>query len=659
MSDNPRPDQNTRKTLKQVGYRPLGRTPDAVYAELGFKCGLEIHQQLLTRQKLFCRCPAGLYQKEDEFDAELVRHMRPTLSELGEYDGTALMEFKTRKNIYYHIQNETACTYDIDDTPPFRINDQALDIALEVALLLETSIVGELHVTRKQYLDGSIPTGFQRTAIVGIEGRVPVKGREVGIIQISVEEDSCREVSDLGHDRVYTTDRLGMPLIETVTHPHLVTPRMAADAAEYLRYLTRSTGHVRTGIGAARQDVNVSIRGGTRVEIKGVAHIAWIPQLTHVEAFRQKSLLLIRARLVEQGLDAESWQAAALDLPETWIPRKALHKLYHGSRDLRAVALNLPGFAGLLSHFTQPGQVFADEIADRLKVVACVERPNMAHSEESVSLLKRSQWAELRERMQCGPDDAQIVVWGPANDISTAVETVQERCRLAFSGVPNETRKSFPDGSTRFERVLPGPDRMYPDTDTAPISIPQERIERIRAALPTSVSGNLARMREWGVAPNHFGYILRRNLFPVLERIVEAYEQPPRKVARTLAQVLRHLDPAPKDHGGFDPSRLVDLYAFLKEEGIDPGLVDAMLPVVTCHPQMELPSVLDTIEFQRHGREKILDLIPVLDAKFREINTSPDPRARHRWIMGRLRPLALGNMDLQELSRLVPGGRDE
>ena len=207
------PARNYEKTKKIVGYVARKESGDKLYSKLGFRCGLEIHQQLKTEKKLFCRCPAGIYQKDGEYDAELIRHMRPTLSELGEYDGTALMEFKTRKNIYYRIKDETACTYDFDDTPPFRVNRQALNIAMEVALLLRCSIVGELHITRKQYLDGSIPTGFQRTAIVGIEGEIPLKHKKVRIIQLSLEEDACREVSDVGHERVYTTDRLGMPLI--------------------------------------------------------------------------------------------------------------------------------------------------------------------------------------------------------------------------------------------------------------------------------------------------------------------------------------------------------------------------------------------------------------------------------------------------------------
>jgi glutamyl-tRNA(Gln) amidotransferase subunit E len=149
------PVRNYEETRNAIGYVPRKTAKQEDYDRIGFMSGLEVHQQLKTKEKLFCHCPAGLYQKPDEYDAELIRHMRPTLSELGEYDGTALMEFKTRKQIVYHIKNETACTYDVDDTPPFPLNREALDIAIEIALLTKLKIVGEVHITRKQYLDGS------------------------------------------------------------------------------------------------------------------------------------------------------------------------------------------------------------------------------------------------------------------------------------------------------------------------------------------------------------------------------------------------------------------------------------------------------------------------------------------------------------------------
>ena len=141
----------------------------------------------------------------------------------------------------------------MDDTPPFLVNQEALDIAIEQCLMLGCDIVDEVHIARKQYLDGSIPTGFQRTAIVGVSGELPFRGRTLSITQVSVEEDSCREVSDKGHLRTYRTDRLGMPLIETVTDPDMRTPEEAADVGQLLRRLVRVTGLVRTGAGAARQ----------------------------------------------------------------------------------------------------------------------------------------------------------------------------------------------------------------------------------------------------------------------------------------------------------------------------------------------------------------------------------------------------------------------
>ncbi|MFW5706273.1 MAG: Glu-tRNA(Gln) amidotransferase subunit GatE, partial [Bacteroidota bacterium] len=440
MKQNFDPRKNYKATEKKIGYVSRKKATQKDYDRIGFMSGLEVHQQLLTEKKLFCNCPAGVFNKSDEYDAELIRHMRPTLSELGEYDGTALMEFKTKKEIIYRVKNETTCTYEVDDTPPFPLNREALDISIEISLLSKLNIVGEVHITRKQYLDGSIPTGFQRTAIIGVEGEIPLKNKKIRLIQLSLEEDSCREISDIGHVRTYKTDRLGMPLIETVTYPDCVNPDEVKEACDYIRFLNRSTGKVRTGIGAGREDVNVSCRGGSRVEIKGVAHTKWIPELTHIECFRQWALLAIRDELEHRVADQEKWKPGHDYLKFhsynfTYEPMVIARKEGH-----RILAVNLPKFKGLLSHFTQPGKTFADEFSDRLKVIACLEKPNMVHSEQFEEVVSKADFDKIKQLLNAAEDDAQILVWGPDEDMETALETIEERCRMAFDGVPNETR---------------------------------------------------------------------------------------------------------------------------------------------------------------------------------------------------------------------------
>jgi len=645
-------ESGNHRASDRPGYVPLAGATELTYRDLGFKCGLEIHQQLATRRKLFCRCPAGIYQDSDDFDAQLVRHMRPTLSELGEYDGTALMEFKTKKNIVYRIKGETACTYDIDDTPPFPLNREALAIAMQIALLLETSIVGELHITRKQYLDGSIPTGFQRTAIVGIDGSIPTAGKRVGIRQLSIEEDSCREVSDRGHERVYTTDRLGMPLVETVTEPELLTPSEAAEAADYLRYLARSTGLVNTGIGAARQDVNVSIEGGTRVEIKGVQHIRWIPELTHNEAFRQNALLSIRDDLLERVSSPEQWSPRSIDVERGML--LALRTALELSADDRAVVMRLPQFGGILARFSSPGRCFADELSDRVKVVACLDKPNMLSSETDGPRLSQANWERLRKAIDAKPQDGLVLIWGAIDDLPTAVETIEERCQWAFDGVPNETRKAMPDGTTIFERVLPGPDRMYPDTDSAPIPIDEAMIAAARAALPTmTIAEQLSRLRKWGIPEDTHRFILRNNLFGALQSLVENSSLKARFAGTLIGHVLRSACRGRP----VDGERLMSLVRETEKRNLAPDILKILVPLAVADAEASLDILLERAGYEAHTEAEIAKEIDSLCSTFGDQASSPS--AHRDSVMGRLRPLALGNVRLCELAAEISARLEE
>ena len=507
------------------------------YADVGMKCGLEVHQQLLTERKLFCHCPAGRYTTTH--DGAVLRHMRPTLSELGEYDGTALMEFKTRKNIIYLLHESNVCTYEMDDTPPFLLNTHSLDIAIELSLLLGCDIVDEVHIARKQYLDGSIPTGFQRTAIVGVGGRIPFCGRWLTITQVSLEEDSCREVLDRGHLIVWRADRLGMPLIETVTGPDLRTPEEAAEAILLVGRVCRSTGHVRTGMGASRQDINVSVRGGTRVEIKGVPQASWAPRLVHGETVRQVNLLRLRDELERRGFTGPQSLAiehrdvtalvAASHFPslrrETWesyATESERHQQYElGKGPFCVRAVKLPGLRFTLNWPTQPDVPFAHELAGRIRVIACLDmQPVLLQSDKWPDYEgSKLELTRLRKRLRCEPEDGLAIVWGPEEDTVTAAEEIRLRYVAAIEGVPAETRQAFADGSTDFERILPGPNRMYPDTDSPPHRVTNEHVAQLRSGLPPPPWERERRYLAAGVPQATFFYLVRRNIARLVDLI--------------------------------------------------------------------------------------------------------------------------------------------
>jgi len=643
--------KNYQKTLKEIGYvnRKLATQED--YDRIGFMSGLEVHQQLDTKKKLFCNCPVGVYQKPDDFDAEVIRHMRPTMSELGEYDGTALMEFKTKKNITYRLKRETACTYEVDDTPPFPINREALGIAIRISLLSKLNIVGEVHITRKQYLDGSIPTGFQRTAILGVNGEIELPYKKIRLIQLSIEEDSCREVSDYGHERIYRTDRLGTPLIETVTEPDFVNPDEVKDGCDYIRFLNRSTGLVKTGIGAGREDVNVSCKGGTRVEIKGVAHTKWIPELTHNEAFRQWALLNIRTKLKNKIKKYSEWKVQYEILPDT--PELYKQKRFKEAVELgsKIIVVNLPGFKGVLSHFTQPGKIFGDELYGRLQVIACLIPPFLYHTEELSPTMTTKKMDNIlaMSSLEFKKDDAQMILISPVNDVETAIETIEERCQMAFEGVPNETRKSFANGTTIFERVLPGAERMYPDTDSAPIPLPESYIEDLRRDLPENIIDRYRKMKELGIPESYYTYILSKNIYGLLIDLVEKLKIDKGYAGKFLGQILKHQEGQMKTKSFVKYKSIYKLFEFLINSKIEIELAERMLPELLEHPRMEFESILSVIKFKKVKPKKIIDNIQYVKDKFKLNKKKDKDKAFVDWVMGEMRYMAIGNIPLKKL----------
>jgi glutamyl-tRNA(Gln) amidotransferase subunit E len=302
------------------------------------------------------------------------------------------------------------------------------------------------------------------------------------------------------------------------------TPAEAMAVGQILRHLTRVSGLVRTGSGAGRQDVNVSVTGGTRIEIKGVSSLRAIPRLTHNEALRQRTLVGIKGELARRGVTADRISEQGCDVTPVVRGTECRFIQQAIGKGATVMAIPLPGFQGLLEAQTQPRTSFLKEFSDRIRVIACIDDlPNLALSTQDVPTLSSGEWDRVSKACGVGLDVPVIVVWGRKQDVETAVKEVAIRAREATEGVPQETRQALGDGTNGFERILPGADRMYPDTDLPPIRLDDARVQAIRDALPQRPWEREARLLEMGVGEDlaarlsrHRAWSLFRHLAPKL-----------------------------------------------------------------------------------------------------------------------------------------------
>jgi glutamyl-tRNA(Gln) amidotransferase subunit E len=430
----------------------------------GLTAGIEIHQQLDTEEKLFCKCPTTL-RDTAEHSGEFFRYLRATESELGEIDRAAQEEMKRdRKFVYYTY--DTTCLVENDEEPPAPVNAEALDLCLTIAKMFSMSQVPQLHTMRKLVIDGSNTSGFQRTALVAFNGTIPQTVLPGGgeIETICLEEEAAQRVND----DIFSLDRLGIPLVEITTSPCMHTPEEVQKAAEYIGMVLRSTGKVKRGIGTIRQDVNISIAGGARVEIKGVQELDLIAEVVRREVTRQKNLLMIRDELKKRGAVVDEGRITDV----TALFKDTKSAILKKAKKIDAITL--PGFAGLVGREIQPDRRLGSEISDYAKKCGV---GGIFHTDELPAYgITADEVARLRKYCNAGETDCVILAAGTsAKQAACAMQQVIIRARMALSGVPEETRKMLESGSTAYMRPLPGAARMYPETDVLPVLIDEKR----------------------------------------------------------------------------------------------------------------------------------------------------------------------------------------
>ncbi|MCS7135638.1 MAG: Glu-tRNA(Gln) amidotransferase subunit GatE [Nitrososphaerota archaeon] len=510
------------------------------YSSIGLKVGLEIHRQLDTKRKLFCDCPTE--GTEDGESIIFIRKLREVQSELGTVDAAAVFESRKRKTIVYHANPKNVCLVEMDEEPPHSLNPEALEVALIVALLLDSKPVDEVHVMRKIVIDGSNTTGFQRTCIIGIGGQVRVKNKTIPIQTITLEEDAAR-IIEVGKDEVhYDLSRLGIPLIEVSTEPVIESPGEAVEVAYAIGRILRATGKVKRGIGTVRQDLNISIKGGVPVEIKGVQELELIQKVVENEVKRQLHLLRIREELLKRNVKKEDiWNTNPVEV--THIFSKTSSKIIKRQLEAGGVvyALKLRGFAGLLGLQPSPGIRLGAEIAGRVRAWSEVE--GIFHTDELPNYgITVEEVKALRDAVGAGELDAVIIVAAERDKALYAMDVVKERAAEALDGVPEETRAARPDGTTFYMRPRPGSARMYPETDIPPIIISQEYIEHLKARLPPTLDVIAQQLMEkYGLSKQLANDLIDHDTVEDFEEIVSKTGALPTVVASTLTELLRSL----------------------------------------------------------------------------------------------------------------------
>jgi glutamyl-tRNA(Gln) amidotransferase subunit E len=438
------------------------------FKAIGFKCGVEVHQRV-DSHKLFCECYCNPNKEGEKGQVfELKRRLAAVAGELGGLDPAAAFEAARGKEFTYFSDSKTSCLVECDEEPPHQINEEAVKVALQIALALGARPVDEVQVMRKTVVDGSAVSGFQRTALVALNGLLETSRGRVGIPTICVEEESAGIVEKSAGSAAYRLDRLGIPLIEIASDASIKDGVHAAEVAEKIGLLLRTTGRVQRGIGTIRQDLNVSVEGGARVEIKGAQELAAIPAIVENEARRQVELIKIKKKLA--GKKKIAVQPAVRDVTHLLkedgpsFVRKAI------SEGASAMAVKLEGFAGLLGRELMENHRLGTELSDYARASAGVK--GIIHSDEDPAKysLEESVFSAVARQLGCTASDAWVLCVEKELVAVKALDAAFHRARLAFDGVPSETRRVEGEKSV-FMRPMPGADRMYPETDVAPLRL--------------------------------------------------------------------------------------------------------------------------------------------------------------------------------------------
>jgi len=575
---------------------------------IGLKVGLEIHQQLDTKKKLFCDC---IPTEEEEFTRKFSRRLRAAKSELGKIDPAALFESTKSKTITYYANPNSSCLVEEDEEPPHTLDSDAKNIALLIGSALESKIFPEIHVMRKTVIDGSNTTGFQRTMLIAQGGSIEVGGKKVGVQSICLEEDAGKLIKDEGNYRFFSLDRLGVPLVEIALDPVEGDPKFVKDIALTLGRLLRVTKRVMRGIGTIRQDVNISIEGGGVIEVKGVQQLDQLEKIIEFEAKRQHGLKLISEKINQTGFTEISKNEDIFDI--TKIMQECNSKIIKKSieRKEKIFGIRIKKMKGLFGLEPYSDIRLGKEIGQLVRffgiggVFHSDELPNYGIEDEDIK--------QVTEKLDIRNDDAFLIIAGEKISVSYAIDAIINRISLAKDGPPAETRAATQNGDTIFLRPRPGASRMYPETDIPTVKVTDKELLKVRSNIPKSWEKSIKELEEKYQINNQLAeQIFDSDYFELFERICSKNQNSPNFVASVLCSTITNLERQGLDSGLLNNEQIISTFELLEQEKINKESIEMIFEQIMSR---KVNNVLEALEdasitqLSENELDKVLDEI--------------------------------------------------
>jgi glutamyl-tRNA(Gln) amidotransferase subunit E len=534
-------------------------------ASLNLQVGFEIHQQLSTENKLFCKCRC---EEAKEYDSSFVRKLRPTQSELGAYDPAAMFEFSKMHVVNYQAALGSSCLVEADEEPPREVSREALEIALIFSLALHSKVMDEIHVMRKIVIDGSNTSGFQRTMLVASGGYLDIAGKRVGVQSICLEEDAAKLIGDEKGVRKFGLDRLGVPLVEIALEPVTGKPSELMHVALTLGRLLRASKRVARGLGSIRQDINISVQNGAVVEVKGVQQLDQLVKIIDYEMQRQYGLIIISQKLKEKNIDIKKVGERIEDVSDILGNKSAsriVKKILEAGGHI--VAIKVPGFAGTLGYEPYNDIRLGRELG---KLVKFYDIDGVFHSDELPNYgITEKEVAAVKQRLQMNDMDAFVILGGPNDKVKFASDAIIQRLKAAVEGVPAETRAATPDGKTVFLRPRPGGARMYPETDILPIAISEPTLASLADKVPKhldEIVNSLA--KKYNLNMKLASQIFDSDYLTVFEEIASETKIEPTFIAAKLTEDLTSLQRQGLDASLLTNQMIKDIFTRLDKDSI-------------------------------------------------------------------------------------------